>query len=68
MQLPIRRIMAPIDESKNALAALQVGVTLAKDYHAELIIVRVLPLHSTLISVAAIANAPPTSLQSVYEV
>ena len=43
MKLPIRRIMVPIDGSKNALAALQVAVTLAKDYDAELIVVHVLP-------------------------
>jgi nucleotide-binding universal stress UspA family protein len=67
MQLPIKRIMAPIDGSKNALAALQVAVSLAKDYHAELIIVRVLPVHSTLISVAAVANAPPSAVQQSYE-
>lgn len=59
--------MAPIDGSKNAMGALQVAVTLAKDYRAELIIVRVLPGHSTLVSVAAVSNAPPTGLQQAYE-
>ena len=59
--------MAPIDGSKNALAALQVAVTLAKDYHAELIILRVLPVHSALISVAAVANAPIAGVQQSYE-
>ena len=67
MQLPIRRILAPIDGSKNALAALQVAVTLAKDYHAELIILRVLQVHSALNSVAAVANAPIAGVQQSYE-
>ena len=61
--------MAPIDGSKNALAALQVAVTLAKDYDSELIIVRVLPVQpsSALLSVAAASNVPSVGLQQAYE-
>jgi nucleotide-binding universal stress UspA family protein len=66
MQLPIKKILAPIDGSKNSLAALQVAVGLAKDYGAELNIIQVLPMHPTSISMSSLSGAP-SSLLSVYE-
>ena len=64
VQVPIKRIMAPIDGSQNALAALQVAVGLAKDYGADLNIIHVLAVHS---GPSSISGAGSTSLQAVYE-
>lgn len=68
MQLPITRIMAPVDGSKNSLAALQTAVTLAKDYRAELVIVHVLTTHSVAVSLSSVSSVPsvPTA-ETVFE-
>jgi len=66
MHLPIKKILAPIDGSKNSLAALQVAVGMAKDYNAELDIAYVLPLHAASLSMSSLSGAS-ASLLSVYE-
>ena len=66
MQLPIKKILAPTDGSKNSLAALQVAVGLAKDYGAELDIVQVLSMHPTSISMSSLSGTS-AALLSVYE-
>jgi nucleotide-binding universal stress UspA family protein len=66
LHLPIKKILAPIDGSKNSLAALQVAVGLAKDYGSELSIVHVLSLHSTSLSMSSLSGDSSRFL-SVYE-
>ena len=65
--LPISRIMAPIDGSRNSVAALQVAVSLAKDYEAELIVVHVLHARSLLFSTPLISGVPSASSRQTYE-
>ena len=66
MLLPIKKILAPIDGSKNSLVALQVAVGLAKDYEADLTIIQVLPLNSTSLSLSSLSGAS-SSMLTLYE-
>ena|SRR5579875_1540429 len=67
MQTPIKKMLVAIDGSKNATAALQVAVSLAKDYRAELIILHVLHVSSAVVSASSISGVSSASLQPVYE-
>lgn len=67
MQLPIARIMVPIDGSKNSIVALQAAVALASDYSAELIIVHVLTAHTIGVSLSSVSNTPPLAVVSEEE-
>jgi len=60
------RILVPTDGSPNANRALDIGISLARTNHAELVILNVIAIPISLVSSSAIGMAP-SGLDSYYE-
>jgi nucleotide-binding universal stress UspA family protein len=62
----VSRILVPIDGSQNATRALYLGISLARTFGAELVVLNVIPTPNVLITTSAF-GAPASGVESYYE-
>ena len=67
ISFPPSRILVPIDGSMNAKRALSTGILLSKTYHAELLVITVIPTPSALLAAPAGLGVTPMGLSSYYD-
>ncbi|MCL5066925.1 MAG: universal stress protein [Thaumarchaeota archaeon] len=67
ISFPPSKILVPIDGSLNAKRALKTGILLSKTYHAELIVITIIPTPSMLLEAPAGLGVTPLGASSYYE-
>ena len=67
VSFPPSKILVPIDGSPNSKRALKTGILLSKTYHAELIILTVIPTPSVLLEAPVGLGVTPQSTSAYYE-
>ncbi len=66
-RFPPKKILVPIDGSENARRAKDLGISIAKDYDAELQIISVISVPTYLVSSPRVVGSPAFDLKEYYD-